>query len=287
MPESRATNDKSVDYDPFAGPAILSTAPCTEPQRELWTSCQLGDDASLAFNESVSVWLRGALDEEALRAALADLCARHEALNITFPAGGTTFEVHPSGACALVRHDWSGLESAQREQRLAALRARVVTEPFDLTNGPLFRVELAVLSPTEHVLTLTAHHIVVDGWSTAVLVHDLAALYSARVTRTPAQLPAAERFSTYARTEAERASSGEFAVHEAYWTGQFSGEIPVLELPADHPRPPVKTYASAREDLKLDAALVSTLKKVGAKERTSLFVTLMAAFEVLLHRIAG
>src|SRR6478735_2972042 len=134
MSEPRSAIDNPVEHDPFAGAAILSTAPCTEPQRELWTSCQLGDDASLAFNESVSVWLRGALDEDALRAALADLSVRHEALNITFP--------------------------------------RVVTEPFDLVSGPLLRTELVVLSPSEHVLTLTAHHIVVDGWSIAVLVRD-------------------------------------------------------------------------------------------------------------------
>jgi amino acid adenylation domain-containing protein len=287
MSDLQIDTDVPADFDPFAGPAIVATAPSTEPQRELWTACQLGDEASLAFNESVSLWLRGRLDEGALRAALDDLASRHEALNIAFSADGTRFEVRAPSPVDLVRHDWSALDPADADGRLQALRDRVVAEPFDLTSGRLFRAELAVLSPSLSVLTLTAHHIVVDGWSIAVLVRDLAALYTGRTSGAVAALAPAERFSSYANEEAGKQRDGERAVHEAYWTQQFAGEVPVLELPSDRPRPPLKTYASAREDVTLDASLVVAIKKAGARQGASLFVTLLAAFEVLLHRTSS
>ncbi len=259
----------SETFDPFSGPELLASVPTTEPQREIWTSAQLGPDANLAYNESVSVLLRGPLDVPSLERALQELVQRHEVLRSTFSNDGLTLLVAASVEVPLVQHDLTG-----RPGELEALTVRAVSEPFDLEKGPLVRAQLAKLSPSEHVLVFTAHHIVVDGWSTAVLLGDLARLYSGS-----ALAPAAS-FVEWGRRPAD-------ASDEAYWVSRFAGELPVLELPGDRPRPPLKTYASRRHDLVIGEALVARLKKAGAKQHASLFAVLLAGWKALLHRLTG
>nr|WP_228530640.1 MULTISPECIES: non-ribosomal peptide synthetase [Myxococcaceae] len=274
-------------FDPFAGPAILATAPSTEPQRELWTATRLGEDASLAFNESVTLELAGALDLEALRQALSDLLARHEALRATFSGDGLSLMVGAPGPVELPLHDWSARTHEAQAEAWAELLAGEVERPFDLAQGPLFRAQLVRLQPELHRLTLTAHHIVCDGWSTAVVVKDLGQLYSAHRRSSVPQLAPAESFTAYAREQEALVRGPQRAADEAYWVKQFSGELPVLELPFDRARPPTKTYASRRVDVGFDAELVTALKRTGAKHRTSLFSTLLAGFATLLHRLSG
>ncbi len=276
-----------VAFDPFAGPAILATAPSTEPQRELWTGSRMSDEGSLAFNESVTLWFQGPLDVEALRQALADLVARHEALRSTFSADGLSLLVGPAEPIPLPVHDWSALDARGQEEAWAKLLEREVEQTFDLQKGPLFRAQLARTSPTAHRLTLTAHHIVCDGWSSAVVVKELGALYTAAARRAVPDLPPAEPWTQYARTQTQVEKAPERAADEAYWTQLFANDIPVLELPSDRPRPPVKTYAARRVDVPLDPQLVAALKKSGAKLKASLFSTLLAGFEALMMRLAG
>jgi len=259
----------SENFDPFAGPELLSSVPTTEPQREIWTAAQLGPDANLAYNESVSVTLRGPLDVPRLERALKELVERHEVLRSTFSHDGLTLLVNASVDVPLVQHDLTG-----QPEDLEALAVRAVSEPFDLEKGPLVRAQLAKLSSTEHVLVFTAHHIVVDGWSFAVLMGDLAKLYSGK------PLPSAPSFVQWGRRAPE-------ASDEAWWLSRFSGELPVLELPADRPRPALKTYASRRHDLVLGEALVTRLKKAGAKQHASLFSLLFAGWKALLYRLTG
>ncbi|WP_223645098.1 non-ribosomal peptide synthetase [Corallococcus sp. EGB] len=279
--------DMPDDFDPFAGPALLLTAPSTEPQREVWTGVQMGPDASCAFNESMSVRLQGPLDVECLRAALQDLLERHEALRTTFSADGLTLCVAASTPFPLEVLALDALPPSERDARVRELLAHEVETPLPLEAGPLVRPRLARLSPGEHLLTLTAHHIVCDGWSMAVMLRDLATFYSAHVRRTPHTLSPAPAFSDYARAQAQLATTPEYAEHERYWLKQFSGALPVLELPLDRRRPPSKTYSSRREDCVLEPALVEQLKRVGARHGGSFFTTLLAGFKALLHRLTG
>lgn len=275
-----------TEFDPFAGPAIVASAPTTEPQREIWTASTLGDDASLAFNESIVLRLRGALDVEALKVSFGDLVARHEALRSTISADGLTLVVGATGEVSITPHDHRGFTAEEHARELALLKRLEVETPFDLTRGPLFRVHLVTVAPEEHVIVFTGHHIANDGWSTAVLVKDWAALYNQRKRGAVPELPPAERFSAYATAQASRPES-ERAPDESYWLAAFNGQVPVLDLPSDRPRPARKTYHSAREDFVLDAELVSDVRRVGAKSRASLFATLLAAFKTLVFRLSG
>lgn len=270
---SRDANDA---FDPFAGSSIVATAASTESQREIWTATRIGPEASLAFNESITLRFAGALDLGALEAATNEIQCRHEALRTVFSADGLT---------QLVTSTLAPMQRIETTPAgFAALLARAVETPFELEEGPLLRFELARLGPEDHRLIFTAHHIVCDGWSSGVLVRELAALYSASLRGAQANLPKAISFIEYSRAAPDQA---QLAGDEAYWLGQFEGELPILELPTDRPRPALKTFRAHREDLELDAGLVGRLRAAASTQRASLFTLLLAAFEVLLHRLTA
>ncbi|MFO0599053.1 MAG: amino acid adenylation domain-containing protein [Myxococcaceae bacterium] len=265
----------AVDFDPFAGPVIDQAFPSTPSQREIWSAVMLGDDASRAFNESVTLSLDGTLDVSKLQQAVRTLISRHQSLRATFSTDGLTMLVANVGDFDVPVVPVDGVKG------LKALQRAEVEHVFSLEKGPLVRARIAALSPTSHVLILTAHHIVFDGWSMGVCVKELAALYDG------ATLPPAPTFDAYARGEAARPSSPEFGKAVEYWQKRFTGSAPVLELPLDRPRPPSRTFASMREDHVLPADLVAQVKKVGAKHGASFFATMLAGFSALLHRLSG
>ena len=282
--ESRLRSVVAVDYDPFAGAPLARAVPSTEPQREIWLASSLEPAASLAYNESVSLRFGGKLDEEALALALQALVDRHEALRATIGADGGDVLIAERVERALERRDLSALDVEAREAEIERTLRRAVETPFDLEKGPLLRAELLRLHVEDHLLVLTAHHIVCDGWSWGVLVDELAAIYRAG---TAAALPPADSFGDYAIAQAAAADSDARRADEAYWLSRFAGSVPVLDLPTDRPRPRRRTFASLREDRTLDAALVAAAKTVGAKRRASLYAVLLATFGALLQRIAG
>ncbi len=278
---------REVDFDPFAAPELAATAPSTEAQREIWTAVQMGDDASAAFNESVTLTLEGDLDPAAFEAAIQDLVMRHEALRTTFSSDGLTLCVAVRLAVPVTRTDLRDLDAREREAKIRGILAWQVEAPFRLEQGPLFRTELVRLGEHRHLATFTAHHIVCDGWSMAVLLRDVCVLYSARRRGVAADLSAATPFSTYARDDRAFEASPEYAASERYWLKKLSGTLPTLELPLDGARPPAKTYASLREDYVLEPALVERVKKAGAKAGASFFTTMLGAFYVLVARLSG
>jgi len=272
----------AVEYDPFAGEALLRSVPSTEPQREMWLADSMGREASLAYNESVAVRLRGALDVAAMQRALRGLLERHEALRSTFTADGLTMNVNAAGAMEIPVSDVSGLPPEERAARIATAERDQVERPFDLANGPLFRAEILRIAAAEHIVFLTSHHIVCDGWSAGVLIRDLAAGYVGTA------LAPAARFSDYAVDQRAVESSPASADDERYWTGRFAGSLPPpLELPADRARPPRRTTASRRIDHEVDAAWVKAVKKLGARNGGSFFVTMLAGFAAVLNRLTG
>ncbi|MCX7514606.1 non-ribosomal peptide synthetase [Frateuria sp. STR12] len=277
----------AVDYDPFATVALSRVVPSTEAQREIWLAAQLGSDASLAYNESVSLHLRGPLDVDALHGALRDLAGRHDALRATFGPDGETLCVQERLELPLPLADLGTLDDAVREAALAQRLRAVVEMPFELEQGPLLRAELLRLGMDDHRLLLTAHHIICDGWSWWVMVRELAALYGARTGAQGEPLPPAESFADYALAAARQPDRKTLAADESYWLARFADPPAPLDLPTDRARPLRRSFASARIDHVLDATLVSAIKRLGAQRGASLFATLLGGFAAVLARLAG
>jgi amino acid adenylation domain-containing protein len=277
----------AVDFDPFAGGEVALTVLATAAQKEIWASVQMGVAANCAYNESQSLRLQGEFDLTAFQAAVQDLIQRHEALRMTVSPDGSTLCLTALLAIELPVLDWSGLTPADRDTQVASRRQLAVAQPFDLEHGPLFRVEIFKLQPQEHLVMITAHHIICDGWSWAVLLPDLGQFYSARKQGGMADLAVPDQFSAYALMLEEQAQSDEVAEAEAYWLKLFSGSVPVLDLPTDRPRPAFRTFDSAREDWDVSPQLVSQLKQLGTQLGCSFMSTLLAGFEVWLYRLTG
>lgn len=275
------------DFDPFASGPIERIIETTEAQREIWLGDNLGPESSLAYNETLQLRLTGRLDAGALAAALDNLVARHESLRSTFSPDGMQLLIGAPARTEMARHDLSHLDPAAQRKRLAEDAAALVLRPFDLEKGPLFRAALYQLSPSEHLLSMSAHHAVCDGWSWGVIREDLGHLYAEQIGLSPSKEPAA-RYSDYAAWEAEESARPEMQGHVDYWLSRFAGgSLPVLELPLDHPRPPVRTFRSHRLDRLLDKNLVDALRKVGSANGTSLFSTMFGAFGAVLHRLTA
>lgn len=277
----------AVDYDPFAGTTLARVVPSTESQREIWLAAKLEPDASLAYNESVSLDLFGALDVDALQAALSALTERHEALRATFSADGEELHIGEHGGLHCEVRDLVPLHEEMRDATIAATLQRAVGAPFDLEHGPLVRAELLRLSTRHHLLVFTAHHIVCDGWSFGVIVHDLAALYSQAVGADVGEIQPADSFADFALAEVAYADSEACREAESYWVARFAHIPSVLDLPIDHARAQRRTFRSQRQDHTFDASLLADIKRIGAKRGASLYATLLTGFGALLGRICG
>jgi amino acid adenylation domain-containing protein len=276
-----------VDYDPFAGQEVQRVVPTTEAQREIWLADQLSTDASLAYNESASLLFDGALDVNALQAALLSLSERHEALRCTVGVDGTELWISTAQPLQARLLDLSTLPAAQRETGLADERVKAVETRFDLARGPLVRAMLASSSATQHELILTAHHVACDGWSLGVLASELMAIYRAHIAGDAEDLPPAPSYGDYAVELRQTAAVQKHADDERYWVGLYDRSVPTLDLPCDRPRPAARSFRSRREDLDIDATLTDAVKRLGAKEGSSLFATLFAVYGALLSRLSG
>jgi len=267
----------------FPGTALAF--PPTEEQTEIWLSAQLSDAASCAFNESVTLRLRGRLDGAALRNAWDAVVARHEALRGAFSPTGEVMRILPDAGVSYEILDLcaTGFDA---EAALADLVARDARTPFDLVSGPLVRAKLVLISTEEAAFVLTAHHIVCDGWSMNVVLEDLAALYAAEIGGPPATLQPALAFSAYARAQRER-DPKELERVETFWLRQFDTLPAPLALPADRPRPDEKSFKGASRSTLIAADDYAAIKTAGAREGCTLFVTLLTAFSALMGRLAG
>ncbi|MFT3886248.1 MAG: amino acid adenylation domain-containing protein [Flavobacteriales bacterium] len=270
-----------VDFDPFEGTPIVRTVPSTETQREVFVTSSMGPDASCAYNESVSLELTGALDVAALERAIDALVQRHEGLRSVMAANGLRVIVQETSDVPLRFIDLRNEDEAGRERELERLAEADATTPFDLVHGPLFRVHLVRLAENKHLLRLTGHHLVCDGWSLGIIMADISKLYSG------APLEPAVPFSAYALATMDFQHSPAHTQVERYWLDQFKGPLPQLDLPTDRPRPKQKTYNGHRIDVPMDPALVRGLKDVATRNGASFVTTLLTGFELLLHRITG
>jgi natural product biosynthesis luciferase-like monooxygenase protein/amino acid adenylation domain-containing protein len=257
--------------------------PLTEGQRQLWFESQMGDDAARAYVESVTLHLRGALDPAAMQDALHRLVDRHDALRVTFSPEGDQQLIHPAGfadvrAADLTALDDEGVEAWTRDE---------VRRPFHLERGPLARFALAARAPEHHLLVISAHHAVLDGWSLGILIRELGELYMAAKEGRPADLPAPRPYAEFARSQAGAANAEAVEAAEAFWAHEFADGVPVLDLPTDRPRPAVRGYRGERIEKALDGTVMQRLAPVCRENGFTLFNVLLAAFQVWLGRLSG
>ncbi|WP_249039727.1 non-ribosomal peptide synthetase/type I polyketide synthase [Archangium gephyra] len=271
-----------------AEPSGDVTLALTESQQEFLIVAQMtADDSSMGGHQAIALKLTGPLRMEALQTAVQQVVDRHEALRTTISAEGDSQRVHRSVKVDVPLVDFSHVEEGAREREVLRWFDAQSESGFDLVNGPLFRAQVLRLHPELHVLSLATHHIFCDGQSMAVIVEELAALYSAACQGERRELPAPMQFRHFVERQNQQLQGEALAGHEAYWLGRFSGQIPVLQLPFDRPRPPVKSFQANRLTDRIGAELASALKKVGQRYGATPFMTLFAAYVCLLHRMSG
>jgi amino acid adenylation domain-containing protein len=261
----------------------------SQAQRRLWIINQ-NDSESLAFNMSNAYMLPGGLDKAALGKAFTALIARHEILRTTFISrdGEIRQKVHAPGALpfVLTMADLSGMADDELRAEEIAIRDR--NTPFDLETGPLLRVSILEMRENRCILILTIHHIISDGWSKKILTNEVLSLYNSFVHGLPDELPELSiQYKDYTRWQ--NLQIGEEAGTNArnYWLQQFSGELPVLELPADYPRPLVRTQNGANKATLLSAGLLKRVAAVANRNGVTLFTVLFAATKAFLHKLSG
>ena len=278
----------SVDYDPFAGGALSRVAPTTEPQREVWLADKLSAEASLSYNESV---LAAPARRARYRRAQRRPAARHRsprcAARDVRSRWRDVLRRRAASDCSCSRSTCPRSTTEARDAEVATRKRLAVETPFELERGPLFRAELLRLAENDHLLILTAHHIVCDGWSWWLMMRELATFYASAAGHERADLPEPVSFADYALEQATQSGGAVYADDERYWLSRFDGEVPVLDLPLDRARPARRTFASLREDHVLDAALVADIKRLGARRGASLFATLLGGFATVLSRLSG
>jgi amino acid adenylation domain-containing protein len=279
---------RPVDFDPFAPAAEPEVRlPLTEAQAEMWTAAVMDPEANCSYNQCFAFELDGPLRLESLRSALDQVVERHDALRVVIARDGTSQTIRPPFPVEVVCHDFSTLEPASRAAEADALVASECETPFDLAEGPLIRAFVVRESDERHRFVVTVHHIVCDGWSSSVLFGDLALLYAADRIGIPARLPPAVSYRDYVAFETGADQAAAAAADEEHWAAQYRDGAPVLDLPTDRRRPPLKTYRSGREELRIDPDLYAAVKQAGARAGGTLFATLLAAYQVLLLRLSG
>jgi amino acid adenylation domain-containing protein len=261
--------------------------PLMAAQKHLWLATQRGDSASIAYNQALTLTLRGPLAGEALFQAVQEVIRRHQAFRTTFSPEGDYQEVAADLILDLPLVDFSNLAGEAREARVATWLDDEMRRPFDLAGGPLLRVHVLKLAAQEHRMVIVIHHLITDGKSVGTFLEEVGALYSARAAGQALQLPAPAQISEYAAWLEQTPQRAAAAAAETYWQQRFAGGAPVLELPIDRPRPALQTYLGARECLALDPERRVALQQLGARQGCTLYMTLLAGFQVLLHRLTG
>jgi amino acid adenylation domain-containing protein len=269
--------------------ANRDSAPLSFAQQRLWFLSQLEAESS-AYNERSALRLDGHLDVAALRGALNAIVERHEVLRTTYGItddGEPVQRIGAAGDIELPVIDISEVAENRRDDEVQRIAAELRGRPFDLSKDMPLRLALIRLSPRSHVLVEVKHHIASDGWSSGIFSHELAALYNSLSQGRPNPLSALPiQYADYSLWQREWLQGEVLEKQLAYWKGQLK-DIPVLELPMDRPRSALANHAGAKKTLILSETLTDRLKALSNQQGVTLFMTLLAAFHVLLHRYTG
>jgi amino acid adenylation domain-containing protein len=283
--EQARQKDGETRFPPLGPMPREQDPPLSYAQQRLWFLERLTPGGS-AFNIPTAVLLSGELDLGILERSFGEIAARHEALRTVVggEAEPPVQRVLPPAPVRIPQVDLAGLPPALREAESGRLAAAEARRPFDLARGPLVRLTTLRLEEREHVVLLTLHHIVADGGSTRVLVRELATLYGAFAAGEPSPLPPLPfQYGDFAEWQRRWMSGAALEREIAYWRAQLAGAPPRLDLPADLARPPVPSGRGAQQTARLPEELVAALAALGRREGVTLFMVLVAAFQVLLH----
>ncbi|MGO4776716.1 condensation domain-containing protein, partial [Lysobacter sp. 2RAB21] len=235
--------------------------------------------------------MSGAIDVAALQAAMDRIVARHENLRTVFVKSGESarLEIRGEGVgLPLTHHDLSSIEADQHQAQVEAIGAEEASKPFDLANGPLIRGRLLKLAEREHVLLVTQHHIVSDGWSIGVLIGEFSELYSAFHQGRPDPLPPLPiQYADYAAWQRQWLHGDELSKRIEFWRNHLQGAPALLELPSDRPRPPSQSYLGDRVPVRLPDALTEALRSFSQRHSATMYMTLLTGWSALLSRLSG
>ena len=263
--------------------------PLSFAQERLWFLDQLEPNRS-AYNMLAAYRLTGQIEVTALEQSLGEIVQHHEVLRTTFTSvdGQPSQVIGSDIALTLPVTNLLKLPEAEREIEAQRLVTEEAQQPFSLATGSLFRIKLLRLTEAEYVLLLNIHHIVFDGWSFDIFFRELTALYTAFSTNKLSPLPELPiQYADFAHWQHNWLQGEVLESQLNYWKQQLGGSLPILQLPTDYPRPPVQTYQGAYQSLELPLNLTKALKTLSQQERITLFMTLLAAFQTLLHRYSG
>lgn len=282
--EGMASTEDKIPRRRESGPAPLSFS-----QQRLWFFDQF-EPASLVYNVLTPVSLRGNLDVSALEEAFNHLVRRHEALRTTFELreGQPVQIIGQQQSIPIRRIDLSHQARPEQQEQFHAVFNDETCRPFDLKKGPLLRITLVRMAAEEHALLLAMHHIVTDGWSMNVLVREAVALYAMySAGRAPDLPPLPIQYADFAVWQRNWLQGEVLEQQLAYWKQHLGAKPAVLELPTDFPRPAVQTYRGANFIFPFSPALSQSLKTFCRAQQATMFMVLLAAFNVLFHRYAG
>ncbi|PHM61079.1 non-ribosomal peptide synthetase [Xenorhabdus ishibashii] len=265
--------------------------PLSFSQQRLWFLAQLNTKANLAYNIPIILHLSGYLDHAALTAALDHLVSRHESLRTRFILINEQPYQYIDSAdtgFSLTYRDLRKLDETSRLARINELAKLETQTPFDFANESMIRGQLLQLSDKEHVLLLTQHHIITDGWSAGILLRELSTLYRIALGECSDPLPHLPiQYADYAVWQQKWLQGEVITAQRDFWQKQLQNAPTLLSLPLDHPRPPEQSYTGAHVPLHLNADLLSALKALGQRQDATLFMTLLTAWSIVLARLSG
>ena len=263
--------------------------PLSYSQQRLWFLDQLQPGSAL-YNIPMAVRLIGEVNVEVFKEALNETCRRHESLRTTFAMVDDEPRqiIHEAAPVSLTVVDLQSLPESEREAEALRQATAEAQRPFNLARGPLFRVSLLRLGRQDHLLLLTMHHIISDGWSLGVLIREFGMLYQAYSAGYRSPLPPLKiQYADYAAWQRQWLAGEMLQEQLSYWKEQLAGAPQLLELPTDRPRPPIQSHQGAVQRFSLSPQLSAAVKALGQQEQTTLFMTLLAAFQTLLSRYSG
>jgi amino acid adenylation domain-containing protein len=285
---------RSVAQDQEQAPPLITIErtgrlPLSFAQQRLWFLDQLEPGLSF-YNLSAAIRLTGDLDVEALEQTLTEISQRHESLRTTFHDidGQPVQLISEPRPIKLSVEDLSSLSDEDRQSTLQRMLREESNRPFDLQHGPLFRTALWRLAEQEHVLLTTMHHIISDGWSMSVFFRELVLLYEAHRSQQPLALPELPvQPADFAHWQRQWMQGDVLQAQLDYWRTRLGGPLPLLDLPADRARPATPSYRGAMEMFLFPADIIEPLQKLSRNEGVTLFMMLLAAWQILLYRYAG
>lgn len=287
--QSAMSGGMELKAPPIARASRIGELPLSFAQQRLWFLDQL-EPLSPLYNLPKAVRLTGKLNVAVLSSCINEIIRRHEVLRTKFAiADGRPIQIiSPSINIELPVVDLCHLSPTEREAETRRLIQKEAQRGFDLTQSPLLRATLLQLDQDDYVLLCTLHHIVSDGWSNGVLIHEVAALYEAFSNGVDSSLPELPiQYADFALWQQQWLQGEVLETQLAYWQQQLGGTRSALELPTDRPRPAVSTYAGATKSFIVPKTLTDALKALSVQESATLFMTLLTAFKVLLYRYSG